>query len=86
MTREARITALELATGPTDTDTEASALQWLSDEDIELKVREIVAKYDGAGEDAPAEVQKARKLLANIDHRRDWEKVNFAKYPAKVIG
>ena len=78
-TKERRITALELATG-SPIDTEDLALQEMSDDDLEQRARAIVARFDGV-KDVPADVQKAKKLLENVDRRREWERAQWGHLP-----
>ncbi|HEY3420612.1 MAG TPA: hypothetical protein VGK23_08685 [Methanomassiliicoccales archaeon] len=84
-TTEQRITALEIAVGPkeTDADARARALQEMPDDELERQIREIVAKYDDVGEDAPPIILQARKSLSNVDARRAWEKEQWGHLPLR---
>jgi hypothetical protein len=74
-TKEARITALELAAGPTESEEEATArsLQELPYDQLEKKAREILARHDAEGPGWEGEnlelVQRVRKVIARRDEK-----------------
>ncbi len=73
-TKESRIAALELATDGMAIDSETLVLQQMPDEELERRVREILAKHDppaadDMSEDAEIE-RRARKLMSRRDAER----------------
>ena len=82
-----RIEAMELATGPTMSEDEAVALalQQVPNDELEARIREIIAKTEPPAEDDHSEdaelYRKAVKGIANMDRRRAWEKEQWGHLP-----
>ena len=75
-TTENRVKALEIATGSTVTDTEAEALalQQMPYEDLERKVREILANRDPPAADDMSEAATIERNVRKQMARRDAER------------
>ena len=77
MTIIRRIEALELATGPTETEDETAArtLQEMPDDELERRAREILARRDPPATDDMSEGAVMERKVRTLMARRDAEGV-----------